>query len=150
MLHHILATFNTRDTHLKSIHETVGQKPNSSFETKAFSAPIKIDKTMGPYYLHEGEKNKSKNQKKNWGQRAKRKESCKAYPCIGSSPMIQQQGICKLEWNTFVSIMEFILEFFIVYYLHVKNIKFCTYKVTHLFYKIIPHVTIAQLKFQFL
>ncbi len=67
MLHHILVTSNTRDTHFKSIHDIVGQKPNSSFQTKAFLTPIKTDKTMGPYYIHEGEKKIKELEKKNGG-----------------------------------------------------------------------------------
>jgi hypothetical protein len=40
--------------------------------------------------------------------------------------------------------------FFIVYFLHSKNINFCQYIIIHLVYKIMPHVTIVWPKFQFL
>ncbi len=58
----------------------------SSFQTKAFLALIKTN-ISHTYYLHEGEK-KSKNwEKKIEGKRLKG-ENCKAYSCIGFSPMI--------------------------------------------------------------
>ncbi len=62
----------------------------SNFWTKAFIAPIKTKITMDLLLAWKWKK-KSRNWKKNWVQRAKRKESCRAYFCISSSPLIQQQ-----------------------------------------------------------
>jgi hypothetical protein len=68
----------------------MGWKPNFKLSNQSFSSTLLKQIEPWTYCLHEGEKTIKELEKK-LGAKGQKVESCKSYPCIGSSPMIQQQ-----------------------------------------------------------